>query len=270
MQNQIIVIRERGINMDMLWNGFKIAFSMYSKIPMPKQEWNEKNMRYSMCFFPLIGVVIGILIYGWSYLCSYIGFGMIFWLAGILVIPILVSGGIHLDGFIDTQDALSSYQPKERKLEILKDSHIGAFALISCIVYFVIMTGIFSELRRQDILIISFGYILSRALSGFAVVTFDLAKDSGLAHAFSDAAQKKVVRITMLFYAIGSSVAMMLLGGIIGLSAVLGAMVVFHLYRSVSYKQFGGITGDLAGWFLQNCELAMAIGALIGQSFMLR
>ena len=40
-----------------------IAFSMYSKIPMPRIEWNKENMKYTMCFFPLIGVVTGAIIY---------------------------------------------------------------------------------------------------------------------------------------------------------------------------------------------------------------
>ena len=45
--------------MEKLWNSFKIAFSMYSKIPMPASDWKKENMRYIMCFFPLIGVIIG-------------------------------------------------------------------------------------------------------------------------------------------------------------------------------------------------------------------
>lgn len=251
----------------MLWNGFKIAFSMYSKIPMPKTKWNEENMRYSMCFFPLIGLVIGALIYGWCYLCSALGFGVLLRLSGILVIPTLITGGIHLDGFIDTQDALSSYQPKERKLEILKDSHIGAFALISCMVYFIIYVGVWSELNMQSVYSLCFGYVLSRALSGFSVVSFDLAKESGLAHAFSDAAQKRVVRVVMFCIAALAGIGMMIVGGAIGISIFLGAIVAFHIYRTTASKQFGGITGDLAGWFLQLCELFMAIGALIGQIF---
>lgn len=249
----------------MIWNGCKIAFSMYSKIPMPKTQWNEKNMRYSMCFFPLIGLVIGLVLYVFCYLSSLLELGVLFRLSGILVIPILITGGIHLDGFIDTQDAISSYQSKERKLEILKDSHIGAFALISCLVYFILSIGVWSELNIQSVFTLCFGYILSRALSGFAVVSFDLAKDSGLVHAFSDAAQKRVVRYCMLFFAVISSVLMIVVGGVIGISILLGAILAFHFYRITSYKQFGGITGDLAGWFLQICELFMAIGALVGQ-----
>lgn len=249
----------------MIWNGFKIAFSMYSKIPMPKTDWNEKNMRYSMCFFPLIGVVIGALTYLWCFICKQLDFGSILRVAGYLVIPVLVTGGIHLDGFIDTQDALSSYKSREEKLEILKDSHIGAFALISCIVYYVIQAGIWSELDEKSIVTLTAGFVLSRALSGYAVVSFDCAKNSGLAHAFSDASQKKVVSIVTFILALLSTQAMIFMGGMIGTSAIVGAVITFWIYRYVAYKEFGGITGDLAGWFLQLCELVMAIFVLVGQ-----
>jgi adenosylcobinamide-GDP ribazoletransferase len=238
---------------------------MYSKIPMPKTDWNEKNMRYSMCFFPLIGVVIGVLTYLWCFICTQLDFGNILRVAGYLVIPVLVTGGIHLDGFIDTQDALSSYKPREEKLEILKDSHIGAFALISCIVYYIIQAGIWSELDEKSIVTLAAGYILSRSMSGHAVVTFDCAKNSGLAHAFSDASQKKVVGNVTFLLAGLSMMVMIHFGGLIGVSAIVGAIITFCFYGHVSYKEFGGITGDLAGWFLQLCELVMAIFALVGQ-----
>ena len=52
-----------------MWSSFKIAFSMYSKIPMPKTDWNKKNMKYAMCFFPMVGAAIGIIIaHGQCYL----------------------------------------------------------------------------------------------------------------------------------------------------------------------------------------------------------
>ena len=50
-----------------IWNSFKIAFAMYSKIPMPRADWEKENMRYMMCFFPFVGIVIGALMVGWSF-----------------------------------------------------------------------------------------------------------------------------------------------------------------------------------------------------------
>lgn len=65
--------------------------------------------------------------------------------AVLILIPVLITGGIHLDGLLDTADALSSYKTKEEKLEILKDSHAGAFAIIIGICWFVLDFGIYSR-----------------------------------------------------------------------------------------------------------------------------
>lgn len=246
-----------------LWNSFKIAFAMYSKIPMLRADWTKENMRYVMCFFPLIGVVIGALIYGWSYLAPYLSLGGILPTVGYVMIPVLVTGGIHLDGFLDTADALSSYQPMEKKLEILKDSHAGAFAMIAGISYFLLALGIWSELGWAQIPVLTGGYVLSRALSGFAVVTFPCAKNTGLVAMFSDAAQKKRVRVTMAVYILCCCVWVCVLHLRYGIALLFGAALTFIHYYHMSKKQFGGITGDLAGYFVQVCELAMAAAVLL-------
>lgn len=92
-----------------------VAFSMYSKIPMPRVEWNEKNMKYAMCFFPLVGAVIGGLMLLVQFLCGRFGFNTSVYAVVMTALPVLVSGGIHTDGFIDTVDALSSYGDQKRK-----------------------------------------------------------------------------------------------------------------------------------------------------------
>ena len=112
-----------------LFGSFVIACSMYSRIPMPQVDWTENRMKYAMCFFPVIGAVIGGLLYLWIYLTGD-STGSLFRAAVAVLIPIIITGGIHLDGLLDTADALSSYKSMEEKLEILKDSHTGAFAII--------------------------------------------------------------------------------------------------------------------------------------------
>ena len=64
-----------------------------------------------------------------------------------LAIILLVTGGIHMDGYMDTMDALHSYGSREKKLEILKDSHIGAFAVIMTVLYVLIAAGAYSEIK---------------------------------------------------------------------------------------------------------------------------
>ena len=83
--------------MQSIINSFIIAIAMYSGIPMPKVERNKKNMKYTLCFFPVIGLVIGALLYGWSRICEEFGFGQVcFALVG-TVVPVIVTGVIHLD-----------------------------------------------------------------------------------------------------------------------------------------------------------------------------
>ncbi len=113
-----------------MFDSLKIAFATYSRIPTPPADWNEHSMKYAMCFFPLVGVVLALLSgLAWLVLTR-LGLHAFFISSWFTALPIVLTGGIHLDGYFDTQDALHSYAPKGRKLEILKDPHIGAFAAI--------------------------------------------------------------------------------------------------------------------------------------------
>ena len=186
-----------------------------------------------------------------------------------ILIPVLITGGIHLDGLLDTADALSSYKTKEEKLEILKDSHAGAFAIIIGICWFVLDFGIYSEADAHTIGLLAIGFVISRALSGFSLVSFRMAKNTGLAATFSDMALKSRVRIVMICYLIVCAGLLLYLDPLYGTAELIGALLVFFWYRHLSYEKFGGITGDLAGFFLQNCELFMAV-CVIGLRIVLR
>lgn len=244
-----------------------VSFAMYSKIPMPSIQWTKENMKYAMCFFPLIGAVIGAIVYGAVYLLNLTDLSKVLQTSILVLIPVVITGGIHLDGLLDTSDALSSYQTQERRLEILKDSNSGAFAIIVGICYFIMDFGIWYDVNLSAVSILAIGYVLSRALSGYAVVSFKCARNSGLAATFSDMAQKKTVKNTMIFYIILCIAAMLYINLILGALAIAAAFLTFFYYRHMSYKTFGGITGDLAGFFVQIAELFMAISVIIGSIY---
>lgn len=245
-----------------LYNGFLISLAMYSRIPVPNADWNEENMKYSMCFFPVVGMVIGAVMYGWFRLAALLPFGEIFQTAVYLLIPVVISGGLHLDGLLDTADALSSWQTTERRLEILKDSNSGAFAIIVGIGYFILYFGVMSEVNASSIAVICLSFILSRSLSGYSVVSFQKARNTGLAVAFANPAQKKVVQITMIGYIVVTGAAALWLSPAAGGAVLFAAALVFAYYRYMSMHYFGGITGDLCGFFTQVSELAMAFAAV--------
>lgn len=244
-------------------NACIIAFAMYSKIPMPKADWEKENMKYAMCFFPWVGAVIGVFFYCWGIYAPKIPVGNTLWGVILTLIPLLVTGGIHLDGLLDTADALSSYQSKERRLEILKDPHTGAFAIITCCMYFLAYFGFVSELSGKGIFIVAAGFFLSRCLSGYGVTAFPCAKDSGLAATFANGADKKRAGIVLLIEMLAAAVGMIWYSCPLGGAAVGAALLTIVWYRRMSVEKFGGITGDLAGCFLQVCELGILIAVVV-------
>ena len=180
-----------------------VAFAMYSKVPMPRVEWNETSMKYALCFFPLIGVVIGGLELLYMEVSQIMGYGGVMRSCIMAVIPIIVTGGIHMDGYMDTMDALHSYQEKERKLEILKDVHIGAFAGIMLVSYYLVYVGGLSELNtREEGILLAIGFILSRTLSGLALVFFPAAKKTGTLYSFAVTADRNRVRFVLILWLI--------------------------------------------------------------------
>ena len=236
-----------------------VAFAMFSALPVPQPVWNAKNMRFALCAFPLIGLVIGILCAVWSSVAVFSGFPDILRGAGYCLIPILVTGGIHLDGYADTSDALSSYASQEKRQEILRDPHCGAFAVIRLLIYgiadFALCITLIPSCRT--LLCLGCSFVLSRILSALALTVLPLAKNTGLAHTFATSADKRHVRMVLILFLLVISAVLLLIGRLTGLLMLLTAAIVCWRYRTVAVKTFGGVSGDLAGWFLQKAEIWM-------------
>lgn len=243
---------------------FFISFSIYSKIPVPQFAWKEEDMRYTLCFFPWIGAVIGALELLWFWLCGWLGIGTLCYTAVGTAIPLVISGGFHVDGFVDTMDAFHSYQNRERKLEILKDSHIGAFAVIMLMLYYLIYAGAFSEIRQwKSMGVLAAGFFASRCLSGIGVVSFPSAKSDGLLYLFASSAHEWIVKISLYVQLLLCFGLMLVIDVPTGSAVILAALGSFAYYRYRSIKELGGITGDTAGYFVTVCEAAMVVAAAL-------
>lgn len=239
--------------MKRLYSSFVIAFSTYSKIPMPQVEWSEANMRHTLSFFPLVGAVLGLIFYAIGWLCALLDLNSLASAAILAVIPAVITGGIHLDGYCDTIDALSSHAPKEKKLQILKDSNAGAFAVIWCCVWFLLYFGLLTEL--QSLAAVSAGFILSRAFSALAVARLPSAR-AGMGASLKSGSRYPlwVFLVYLLIFLTLSALTNALVPGI---AALFSTIILYFVYKSMALRQFGGFTGDLAGWFLTVCELVI-------------
>lgn len=235
------------------------AFSMYSRIPMPKIRWEEKDTRYMMCFFPLIGIVLGGVNWGAYLLMERYGdFHRLFSSAVLTALPLLLTGGIHMDGWMDTHDAIHSWKDREGRLEILKDPHVGAFAVISAILYMLLTAAGYSEIRTETIGIVAVSFVFSRTLSALSVVTFPKASAEGTVSSIGKNAAPGVIGI-LLGELAASAAGMILLDPALGITAVVVGLLVFAYYYRMSVRRFGGINGDLAGYFLCLCELMILL-----------
>lgn len=241
-----------------------IAFSMYSRIPVPQTEWTEAAMQYALCFFPLVGAAVGAVMTAFMFAAFRLQLGTVSRSCLGTVIPLLITGGIHMDGFLDTVDARSSCQTRERKLEILKDPHTGAFAIIGGGCYLLVYLAVFSELERTAFPAAAAVYVIARALSGWSVVSFPKAKKDGLASTFAVRARQRTVRAAMICWAVLAGGFLLYFGGLrTGCAMLAAAFAAVCWYHHMAMKEFGGMTGDLAGYFLQICELAMLAAAAV-------
>lgn len=239
-----------------------IAFSMYSKIPMPQFKWQEEDMNYMLCFFPWVGAVIGFLVYVWCLFCERFLVGELCRIFVGAAIPLLLTGGFHADGFLDTADALCSYQPKEKKLKILEDSHIGAFSVISFAVYGLIYIGAFSEIGKREILkTVCAGFVLARCLSGIGVLSLSPAKKEGLLVLSAKSAKKRIVKPALYVQGVLCIIFMLHCSLSAGTAVSAAAGIIFFQYAIRCRKELGGVTGDTAGCFVLLCEAGMMAAA---------
>lgn len=249
-----------------IWASIILAFSMFSRIPMPKVSWNEKNMRYMLASFPLVGLLIWALMYAWITMCFRFGVGRTLLSAGAMLLPLAVTGAVHMDGFCDTIDALSAHADKKRSLEILKDPHIGTFAVVAVCGYMIANFALCRslELGFEQIMLLGTGYVLSRALSALASVMFKGGTD-GTLRGFCMAADKKAgVVVSCLFIALCVGVGFYFSPACAALILLLDVLCFVWLYFTAR-DRFGEMRGDLAGCFLQICEILTLIALLICQ-----
>lgn len=242
-----------------------LAFSMYSKIPMPNVYWSKENMRYVICFLPLVGAVIGGILMLWFTVCLKLNINNACFAAMAAAIPVFVTGGIHADGFIDTSDALSSYGNKQKRLEILSDPHVGAFGIISAVMYYLLYFGFMNEITIYgETAMISLGFVMSRALCAIEIVLMKTAKNTGLLYEFSSSINKAVTLIVTILMLAACGLVMIFLSPYIGGAVLFFLILLLLYYKFFIAKKIGGITGDTCGWFIQMCELITVIVIVIG------
>lgn len=246
--------------MKTLLHAYAMCQSMFCAIPCPWKIWDEKAKSKMLLFLPIVGLEIGAIWAGLAWLCGFLKLPALVTGLVLCAYPYIITGFIHLDGFMDVTDAVKSWRDLERRREILKDSHVGSFAVIGIVLLILSQFSFFASAPAEaNYLILIFIPAVSRYCSSLAVTGLKPMSTSQYAD------QKKpkshiVVLSGMLciFLAAG-----FLLCGKYGF-ALAGCLVGYGLALLRAYRSLGGMNGDVAGFALTIGELcAVAVYALI-------
>jgi adenosylcobinamide-GDP ribazoletransferase len=176
----------------------------------------------------------------------------------LLTLSIIFMGGLHLDGWMDCSDAYFSYRDVERRLAIMKDPHIGSFAVMSLLFLlawrYVFMFEVVSSLKPADVIFMAGIPFLARIVMGSLLIFGRLAKTDGLAAYFKKDLHKRDFGVYAAFLLLwmGSG---FVISGFSGTIALVISIFLFGAAASIFIKkQFGGLTGDTLGASVEGGE----------------
>ena len=234
------------------------AFSTFSIIPMPEIEWDENSLRGLLAALPLVGAAIGAFLVLYYYIARGLGLSVILSAAVYTVLPIAISGGIHMDGFADTTDARKSYGDPEKKRKILKDPHSGAFAVIGVTCYILLYFGLCCAFVHslRTILLLSITHVLARTTGALAGTLLPGSTEEGMLSMFRKAASKANVWV-LLGWAAACITGAAFLNFIAAPLFLIASAAVFFYVKRTAEKQFGGMSGDLSGWCISLTSIVL-------------
>lgn len=240
----------------MLWNtgedkmikGLLLSFQFFSRIPINIPiDFNEKNIKYSIFFLPLVGGIIG----G--------GGGLIYFLLRpyseliasflALLTTIILTGALHIDGLSDTLDGFMSNRDKEKTLEIMRDSRIGAFGVLSIVLILLFKFILILSIEDLPIAII-LSFANSRLIVGRIISCKKNARPDGLGNLFHSSNPKKLVITSWIIY-----ILILTFLDIKYLIPLFVTSLVGEYMSHISYKKINGLTGDVYGAIIEIGEL---------------
>lgn len=240
-----------------MMRGFLAALRFLTILPLPGNFGTaEKDLKRSLAFFPLTGVIIGGGAAG-LYLTVHQFLPPALTAVLLILFLVLISGGLHMDGAADTADGFFSARPKERILEIMRDSHVGTMGVLAIIFILAIkITGLASLPPRQAMVTVFLMPLCGRAILVVHMALFPYARSQGgLASPFLLSSSRLQACWSLAVLAACA----WLTGQLPALYAILAATLISLLFGFWCLKKINGITGDTLGAACELAETAVAV-----------
>lgn len=245
------------------FNGFILNIQFFSTIPFRKKEVPiiPINIRRAVQLFPILGLLQGVLLAAlyyalaeWTFF-SPVAIAFCLWLT-----IIIITGAIHLDGWIDSCDAFFSYRDKKRRIEILADPQIGAFGLIGTIV---LLSARFLFIYETVNMTTSFTFLLiilipflGKIIMGMLITFVQPVKKEGLGYLFHEASSRSILIYYLIYVITIFAILMYIQIDIIFIALIMLTVTVitYIIARGKSIAWFGGMNGDIVGGATEGTE----------------
>ncbi len=228
-------------------NDFLTALALLTIIPV---RYREPISARAYAYFPLVGLLIGALLVAAQFLLRAI-FPPLVAAALLLALWVVLSGALHLDGLADACDALFAATTGERRLEILRDVHLGTFGAVGVMLLLIVK---FAALASATSFVpILLAPLLGRWAMVFAA-TFPLARTSGMAVMFRAGLTRRIVFVATIFTALTCACF-----GANGVFAFIGAFLVALVFARLALNRLGGLTGDIYGMIGESVEVVVLV-----------
>lgn len=250
--------------MKRLIKAFCMSFSMFCAIPTPFAHiWEDSVRSLMLAVFPIVGTVMGTIWAGVGILLNLLDAPKMFTAAILTLLPYWLSGGIHLDGFMDCCDAVLSRRPLEKKREILKDSHVGSFAVISLAMLLILGFATFASLdESKNLWILVLIATASRACSAIGVSILRPMGHSEYAGNFQKGISKGNIAALVAMLLI-SLVLGWFLFEIDGICAVSATVIGYVLSVAYVFRELDGFSGDVTGLGTTIAELCGVMAMML-------
>ena len=243
-------------------SSFLLALQFLTTLPLKIRNFSDKKMAWALVYFPIVGLFLGLMLLGLNTLLSIFGISPAVANIILVIVLIILTGGMHLDGVADTADAFLSGKAKKEMLEIMRDSHIGVMGVLALISIILLKISLLSSVNvAVKPVALMLMCILSRWSVVLAMYLFPYARQEGKARLFIQGMDLKIFFLSTIAAVICS----FLIWHIQGLIVLLAVALCSYVIGKLVMRKIGGVTGDTLGATIELTEIVILLTVCITQ-----
>ncbi len=242
---------------------FLAALQFLTSIPLPgKREASPEELGRGTAYFPVVGLIIGLILAGLNWLLSLVLPPAV--VSALLIVAlVIITGALHLDGFVDTCDGIAGHKPVEDRWRVMRDSRAGAFGIVGVVLLLLVKyVSLDSTPPVFMTAVLIFMPVVSRWAMVYAIFVFSYARPSGLGTAFKQATRWPQFTAATIITLVMAA-ALFPLFSLAGLLIIFGVWIITTALSFYLKHKFAGLTGDTYGAINEVAEVTVLVLAIL-------